>query len=100
MYSPDNLKCKISLIVVLLLALIKTMFFLRIFNSFSYMVLLLRSVIYDLKTFMLFYAILMYIFALILGVLGINNFSREEDMHIIEDSPTSYPGIEYKHLRS
>ena len=67
-------------LIVLLLALIKTMFFLRIFDNLSYLVTLIRSVIYDLRLFLVFYSILVFMFALILGVLGFQNFSQNSDL--------------------
>lgn len=94
--KPDDLQAQITMTLVLLLALIKSLFFLRIFDSLSYLVTLLRSVIYDLRIFMLFYAILMFMFSLILGVLGLSNFSR--DPELVEGLGNSVPGIEYQHI--
>lgn len=82
--------------LVLLLALIKSLFFLRIFDSLSYLVTLLRSVIYDLRIFMLFYGILMFMFSLIIGVLGLSNFTR--DPELVKGMGKSRPGIEYQHI--
>ena len=82
--------------VVLILALIKLLFFLRIFDSLSYLVVLLRSVIYDLRIFMLFYGILMFMFSLILGVIGISNFTADPES--VAGMGTALPGIEYKHI--
>ena len=81
--------------IVLFLALVKLMFFLRIFDSLSYLVTLLRSVINDLYIFMLFYFILLFMFSLILGVLGVNNFTRKPDKF---DENKPYPGKEYRYL--
>ena len=66
--------------IVLLLAMIKTMFFLRIFDNLSYLVTLIRSVIYDLRIFMLFYIILLFMFSQILGVLGYQNYTQDEEL--------------------
>jgi len=57
---------------------------------------LLRSVIYDLRIFMLFYGILMFMFSLIIGVLGLSNFTA--DPEAVEGMGTALPGIEYKHI--
>ena len=46
--------------------------------SIAYLVTLIRKVVVELQTFMLFYSILVFMFALILGVLGFQNFSRVE----------------------
>ena len=56
--------------IVLLLSLVKTLFFLRIFDNLSYLVTLIRSVIWDLRIFMCFYLIMIFMFSLILGVMG------------------------------
>jgi hypothetical protein len=56
--------------IVILLALVKLMYFLRIFDSLSYLVTLIKQVIIDLKSFMLFYAIICFMLSLIIGTLG------------------------------
>lgn len=61
--AQDDLRSVISMSIVLFLAMIKTMFFLRIFDNLSYLVTLIRSVIYDLRIFMLFYVILVFMFS-------------------------------------
>ena len=62
------------MIMVVFMIMIKTFFFLRIFSSLSYIVTMLRTVIYDLRIFLLFYAILTILFSLMIGILGIGNF--------------------------
>ena len=69
-YKPWHPASTITLSIVIALALVKTMFFLRIFDNLAYLVTLIREVIYDLKVFMLLYIIMVYMFSLILGVLG------------------------------
>ena len=64
------MKCVASMVVVLLMALMKTFFFLRVSMSVAYLVTLIIRVVGDLKIFMLFFAILVYMYALNLGVLG------------------------------
>lgn len=91
--SAADFQAIVSMTILLLLALIKSLFFLRIFDSLSYLVTLLRSVIYDLRIFMLFYGILMFMFSLIIGVLGLSNFSHVPDL--VEGMGTALPGIEY-----
>ena len=61
---------KITMILVLLLQLIKSFFFLRISSSFAYLVTLIRNVFYDLRIFLAFFAILIVMFSLIIGVMG------------------------------
>lgn len=61
------------MIVTIFCAIFKTFFFLRIFSSLSYIVTMITNVIYDLRIFGLFYAILLFLFALMFGVLGVGN---------------------------
>jgi len=68
--KPDDLSCTVSMTIVLLMALFKTFFFLRISDTLAYLVTLIVNCIVDLKIFLLFYVILIYMFALIVGVLG------------------------------
>lgn len=94
--KPDNLSSQITMTILLMFALVKSLFFLRIFDSLSYLVTLLRGVIYDLRIFMLFYAILMFMFSLMIGVLGLGNFSR--DPELVEGLGNTRPGIEYQYI--
>ena len=59
--------------IILLQQLYKTFFFLRIFDSLSYIVTMLNQVLYDLRVFLLFYFILLIIFSFIFAVLGVGN---------------------------
>ena len=43
------------MIMVILLAIVKTFFYLRVFESLSYIVTMLKNVIYDLRVFLIFY---------------------------------------------
>jgi hypothetical protein len=61
------------MIVIVFLALIKTFFFLRIFTALSPIVTMLTNVIYDLRIFLFFYGILIVLFSLQLGIIGIGN---------------------------
>jgi len=75
----ENLKAIIAMSMVLFLALVKTMFFMRIFDELSHLVTLIRTCIYDLRHFMTFYVIIVFMFSLILGVLGYQNFTAHDD---------------------
>ena len=67
-------------IIVILMATIKTFFFLRIFSSLSYIVTMLTVVVYDLRVFLIFYFMLIYLFSLIIGVLGLGNTAFDNDL--------------------
>ena len=64
--------------MVVFMLLMKTFFFLRIFPSMSFLVTMLRCVIYDLRIFLTFYAIITVLFSLFIDILGIGNFNLEE----------------------
>lgn len=60
---------KISMIVIVLVVLMKTFFFMRIRMSFSYIVTMIINVVYDLKVFMLFFTILIIMFSAIFDII-------------------------------
>ena len=80
------------------MALIKTMFFLRIFDNLSYLVTLIRNVIYDLRLFMIFYLILIFMFSLIFGVMGFQNYTNDKELMEYFEKKDDYPGIEYREI--
>ena len=49
----------------------KTFFFLRIFKDFSHLVLMMQQVVVDLRTFLCFYLILIWICGLLLHIIGL-----------------------------
>ena len=71
------------------LLVIKTFFFLRIFRNFTPIVIMLKNVIYDLRIFLLFYTILIFIFSLIFSVLGVNLSNVQPDLKAYSKN-TSY----------
>ena len=71
--GPFALISKLLMIIIIMLALVKTFFFLRIFDALSPIVTMLTNVIYDLRIFLFFYTILIVLFSLLLGILGIGN---------------------------
>jgi hypothetical protein len=93
---------KVMMIVVTFLMLIKTFFFLRIFMHFSYLVTMMRQVVYDLKVFLVFYGILVWMCALIFNILQIGNYELSPDPQLqsLLSLPIyiSYPGQEYKYI--
>ena len=77
--EPNHVNSTISMSLVLLLALAKSLFFLRIFDNMSYLVTMIRCVFYDLRVFLIFYIILIFMFSLIIGVLGFQNFTSNTE---------------------
>jgi len=61
----------INLSLIIVLMIIKTFFFLRIRESFTPIVIMLTNVIYDLRIFLMFYSILLFMFALLFSVVGV-----------------------------
>lgn len=64
------------MIFTTLIMLIKTFFFMRIFEQFTKLVIMIKNVISDLREFMIFYFILLIMFSVILGVLGVGNYEH------------------------
>ena len=61
--GPYHIMCKLLMIVIVLQVIIKTFFFLRIFPQLTPIIVMLKVVFYDLRIFMLFYFILIVMFA-------------------------------------
>ena len=59
--------------LILQIAIGKTFGFLKIFGIFAPIVKMIKSVIYDLRIFTTFFFILMVLFSLLLGVIGVGN---------------------------
>ena len=93
---------KVIMILVILLAIVKTFFYLRVFESLSYIVTMLKNVIYDLRVFLIFYFMIIFLFGLIFGVLGVGNMKAPGDYKELRDDPpeTYYdiPYEEYDHV--
>ena len=89
--------------------LIKTFFFLRIFQNFTKLVIMIKRVIFDLKEFIIFYLLLLTMLSVIMGVLGVGNpnairdehlrarlkEARAEGGHSDDDFVNDFPGYEY-----
>lgn len=71
--DPQNFSNKVIMVILLLQQLIKSFFFMRIFDKLSYIVTMIYKVMKDLMVFMLFFFMLMVIFGMIFAVIGIGN---------------------------
>ena len=60
------------------------------------MVIMIKNVLMDLKTFMLFYLILIFMFSLIIGIIGFGNPNIETGKELIElgADPVEYKGLD------
>ena len=72
--GPFHVAPRIMMCIIVLLLIVKTFFFLRIFPSLTPLVVMLTQVIGDLKAFMTFYIILIVMFSQFFCVLGIANY--------------------------
>lgn len=71
-----DISSKIVMITLIFICCVKTLFYLKILKSFSYIVTMVISVVYDLRYFVTFYIILLTFFSLLLDVVG-RNYSKE-----------------------
>ena len=62
--GPNDVVSKSFMLMIIILAVVKTFFFLRIFSALSPIVTMLINVIYDLRIFLFFYSILCCFFSL------------------------------------
>jgi len=65
--------CKLVMTVIFLIQIIKTMNMLKIFDPLSYIVTMLINVIFDLRVFLYFYGIMVFLFSQVFNVLGLAN---------------------------
>ena len=61
-YGPYFLVCKILMCIIVGLLIMKTFFFLRIFPTLTPIVVMITNVVYDLRIFLMFYAVLIFLF--------------------------------------
>lgn len=75
-FSHEDLKTLVpivTMVIVLFLTTLKSLNYLQIIESVSILVNLVTQVIYDLRLFMIFFLILVYMFALVVGTIGVGN---------------------------
>lgn len=70
---PQSFLNKLITSFLLLLQLLKSFFYLKIFEQFSYIVTMINRVIKHLQIFMIFLFILLFIFGMIFSVIGVGN---------------------------
>lgn len=97
---------KLLMTVIMLMQISKTFFFLRIFESLSFLVTMIYRVMSDLKVFLLFFSILIVLFAMVFAVIGVGNTNVPGDLQDFanaidageEDEPENFPYEEYEHI--
>ena len=98
--SEGHMKFRKSVLIMLtMLMLIKSFFFMRLFRSMAHLVSMMRRVFLDLQAFMLFFFVLLWIMSLILNVLEMGNIETGKSVERKKLLQTlEYPGVEYKHI--
>jgi hypothetical protein len=83
------------MVMIVLLLISKTFFFLRIFPTLTPIVVMIQNVIYDLRIFMMFYLILIALFCQIFAILGLGNESVLDKIDFIdpEGSAAEYQAV-------
>ena len=77
--------------VIFLQQIYKTFFFLRIFDTLSYIVTMINKVVFDLRVFVLFYMIMITLFSMIFAVLGVGNAHVDGDFkEFVDNLPDDY----------
>jgi hypothetical protein len=84
------------MLISTMLLLVKTFFFLRIFKDLSFLVTMVKQVFLDLRVFMLFFSILLLMFAIMFSILDIGNYEYSDDENIRNVlNLASFSGQEY-----
>jgi hypothetical protein len=106
--TPYATISKILMSLIVILAIRRTFSFLKLFSTLSPIVTMLTNVFWDLRIFLTFYAILILLFSLMYGVLGIANYKLEgrfqDTFYTIPENETERvlneeaPGIEYEKI--
>jgi len=105
-WDPFDFKAKFLMIMILLVQIPFTFSYLKIFQSFSKIVTMLKDVVRDLQVFLFFFTVLLVMLAMTFAVLGLGNenfegkfqkyFDKELSKAASEDDVVIYHGSEYK----
>lgn len=104
MKDSDEIIRIILLICLTLVIMVKTFFFMRMFDSMAHLVSMIQQVAHDLRAFIVFFFILLQITSLILSIIGVGSHSSNliEEASVAgegkENAVLSQPGIEYQYL--
>jgi hypothetical protein len=74
--SAQGFQCKLLMAIILGQQIMKSFFFLRIFESLSYIVTMIFTVVADLRAFLLFFTLLIFVFGFIFAVIGAGNINQ------------------------
>ena len=93
--GPFSVLSRYLMCIIVLCITSKTMFFLRILSAFSPIVIMVTTVIYELKIYVAIFILFMVVFSLCFNVLGIGLIENQDstsDEHFMVQTP------EYKRL--
>lgn len=94
--APSNM---IVMLLVCLVLMLKTFFFLRIFKQVSFLVSMLKQVMIDIMPFMSFFAIILFMFSLLVSVYDWGQYEYDNDAAVRGIQYTSTgPDKEYMQL--
>ena len=100
-YIPDILDefTMTLMLIYTMIMMLKTFFYLRIFKSLSFLVSMLGQVMHDLKPFMTFFLIIVWMLGLVFALTDWGNFeySDNDDVRTIQYTPAG-PDKEYLFL--
>lgn len=72
-HHHQHLESKSINILFVCFMFVKSFFFLRMYDAFTKIVIMVMSVMHDLQEFLIFYLFIMGMLSLILGILGVGN---------------------------
>jgi len=84
-WPPFNMWCKLTLLIVITLSVLRTFEFMRIFSLYSSIVTMLFSVMKDLTTFIMFFFISIILFSLVFGVIQIANDDWNHNSYMVNN---------------
>ena len=73
MFGPFHLACKLLMMSLVIIVLLKLVNILKIFGVLTPIVVMLRKVIYELRVFLFFFFFITFNFSLMTSVMGIGN---------------------------
>lgn len=99
-HGPNTMFSKSIMLIIIVIIAMKSLFFLRIFENFTPVVVMLINVVSNLKLFLLFYIMLLFMYAQMYAVLGVGNLQRDGKFATkfnttLSKSTGQYPGAEY-----
>lgn len=71
--NPFDIRLKIIMMIIILCSIVRTLFFMRIITSLTWLVTLMKQVIAKLKFMLIFLFLLIAFFSQFLAVIGIGN---------------------------